>query len=134
MMSTASIPDGSRHDVSPVNREATMDDYAHFHRDRRNLLIHVVAVPVFVVGTLAALRFLLAGQGLAALAWAVGPVLSLAAQGRGHRLEPNPPRPFRGPVDFVRRILAEQFVRFPLFLASGRWARALRAGRLSPPA
>jgi hypothetical protein len=134
MMPTSSCPTARGATSLREGQEAATDDYAHFHRDRRNLLIHAVAVPVFVVGTLAALWSLLAGHGLVALAWTAVPVLSLASQGLGHRLEESRPRPFRGPGDFARRILTEQFVRFPLFLASGRWARALRESRLSPPA
>lgn len=110
-----------------------MDDYPDFHRDRRNLLIHIVAVPFFVVTTLGALWCLLSGQWSGAALFALGPPLSLAAQAHGHRREPNPPRPFRGPLDFAGRILTEQLVRFPAFVATGRWARAVRGGALSRP-
>jgi hypothetical protein len=40
--------------------------------------------------------------------------------------EVNPPIPFRGPADFVARILTAQFSRFPRFVLSGGWLRAWR--------
>lgn len=45
----------------------------------------------------------------------------------GHRLERNQPEPFRGPLDVVRRILLEQYYRFPRFVLTGAWLRAWRA-------
>ena len=101
------------------------EGYARFHRDRGNLLIHIVAVPVFVAGCLsipaglALSQPLVAGAGLAAL------VIGLAAQGRGHTRERNPPEPFSGPGQFVARILAEQFVSFPRFVVTGGWLESL---------
>ncbi|MDH3646128.1 MAG: terminase [Gammaproteobacteria bacterium] len=103
-------------------------DYAKYHQDRRNLLIHIIAVPVFVLGTGGLIWALLTANFLVALAFLAAPMLSLAAQGRGHRLEPVPPEPFAGPGDFIRRIVAEQFGRFWLFLVSGKWSKALRGG------
>jgi hypothetical protein len=101
--------------------------YADVHSDRRNLLVHVAMVPVFVAG-LAALA-----SGLALLSWPiavfglVAMVASMAAQGRGHGLEARPPVPFAGPSDVVARIFAEQLVTFPRFVLSGGFARAWRA-------
>ena len=103
-----------------------MNDYPRFHQDRMNLAIHIVAVPAFVVGALGALWTLAAGRWLAAAALALLPVLSVAAQGVGHRREVTPPIPFRGPADIVARILTEQFYRFPRFVLSGGWLRAWR--------
>ena len=103
--------------------------YPRFHQARTNLLIHIVAVPVFdlaVVGTVASLatRSWFAAAGGAAVA-----VAAFAAEGRGHALEANPPIPFAGPGDVVKRIFAEQFITFPRFVLSGGWGRALRATR-----
>ena len=97
-----------------------MNDYPRFHRDRVNLAIHIVMVPMFVAGVLAALWAAL----LAAL-----PLVSMAAQGVGHKRETNPPLPFAGPGAFLRRILAEQFFRFPVFVLGGGWIRAWHAAR-----
>ncbi len=48
----------------------------------------------------------------------------VAAQGLGHKGEKYPPLPFAGPVDAMKRILVEQYFRFPLFVWSGRWHKA----------
>ena len=100
-------------------------DYATFHRDGTNLVIHVFAVPVFVLGVVGAIWFAATARFFLAAAFAILPAISLAVQGAGHRKEPNPPRPFIGPANFVGRILAEQFFRFPLYVVSGGWAKAL---------
>lgn len=100
--------------------------YASAHRDRRNLLIHAATAPLFCAGLL-----LVAGApwlGPLALTGAVLPPLAMALQGRGHRLESNPPAPFEGPLDVISRIFAEQLVTFPRFVASGEFARAWRRG------
>jgi hypothetical protein len=103
-----------------------MNDYPRFHQDRANLAIHIVVVPAFVVGALGALWSLAVGRWPSAAALALLLVLSIAAQGVGHKREVNPPIPFRGSADFVVRILSEQFYRFPRFVLSGGWLRAWR--------
>lgn len=102
-------------------------DYDRFHTNPVNLLIHIVAVPFFVVGVLLALWCLASGQVLAGALWLLVPGLSLALQGIGHKREALPPEPFRGALDFVRRIFLEQFYRFWVFVFSGGWSRNLRA-------
>lgn len=97
------------------------------HRSRANLLIHIVAVPLFQVGTLllvcSALQraAVVAGLSVACL------VASLAMQAQGHRLEAEPPAPFRGAGDLIRRIVAEQWITFPRFVLSGGWYKNLKA-------
>jgi hypothetical protein len=103
-----------------------MGGYPRFHQDRVNLLIHVVMVPVFVACAVGAAFCLVTGQWLAAGVLAAGPPLSMTVQGFGHRREPVPPLPFRGPGDFLTRILAEQFYKFPRFVLGGGCARAWR--------
>ena len=100
--------------------------YAEGHRDRRNLLVHLLTVPVFELGTLGlvAAPFVtgwLAAAGVAAMAGA------MACQGRTHRLEAVPPKPFHGPLDVLARIFAEQWLTFPRFVLSGAFGRAWRA-------
>lgn len=100
--------------------------YPDNHRDRRNLLLHAVTVPLFQLGTVllvtAPLTSLwMALPGIGAMAGA------MAAQGRGHRLETVAPVPFRGPVDVIARILVEQWVTFPRFVLSGGFARMWRS-------
>ena len=108
------------------------NDYAEKHCHRGNLLIHIVAVPLFWLGALEAfggLLLLLLGVpgALGMLLWAA--VLmggSLFAQSRGHALEAVPPDRFSSIKDFARRIAAEQFITFPRFVLTGGWYENLR--------
>jgi hypothetical protein len=102
------------------------DGYPKYHQSRPNLLIHIVAVPLFMLGTLA-LAGAIAKLSLLLLGVAVGFILvAVALQGRGHRLEPVSPEPFSGSINFVSRIFFEQWVTFPRFVMSGGWLAALR--------
>jgi hypothetical protein len=90
------------------------------HKNAANLLIHIVAVPLFVighilivVGILIDLRWLLAAM--------LCIVVSLVLQKIGHSLEQNQAPPFANTRDFLRRIYAEQFCNFWRFLFSGQW-------------
>ena len=68
--------------------------YPKYHRSRPNLLIHIVAVPLFLIGTMIVIGAA-ATLSLRFLAVAIGCILvAVALQGRGHRLEPVPPEPF----------------------------------------
>jgi hypothetical protein len=81
---------------------------------------------LFIVGTVA-LVGAIAKLSVLLLAVALGCILvSVALQGRGHRLEPVPPQPFSGPVNFVSRLFLEQWVTFPRFVLSASWLEALR--------
>ncbi|HTP26805.1 MAG TPA: terminase [Anaeromyxobacteraceae bacterium] len=100
-------------------------NYPTGHRNRRNLALHVATAPIFVAGTCALVLAPLAGIWL--LVFAVpAVVLPLVVQGRGHRLEANPPSPFLGSGDFAARFFAEQWVTFPRYVLSGGFARAWR--------
>src|SRR6266496_1617812 len=95
------------------------DGYPKYHQSRPNLLIHIVAVPLFLVGTVSLLAAI-AQLSLWLLVVAVGCIVAaLALQGRGHRLEAVPPEPFSGPLNFVSRLLLEQWLTFPRFVFSG---------------
>ena len=101
--------------------------YQHVHRSRINLAIHIFAVPVFVLTGPAAIVALVRGRFASAGLLALGLLVSFAVQGIGHRVERNPPEPFRGPLDAIRRILLEQYYTFPLFVVTGAWLKAWRA-------
>lgn len=103
------------------------EGYPRFHRSRPNLLLHIVAVPAFVLGNAALVVTLLLGMGPAAAAALAVMGLSMAAQGRGHKLEEVPPEPFTGPANALSRVFLEQWVTFPRFVLSGGWFRALRS-------
>jgi len=105
------------------------EGYPKYHQSRPNLLIHIVAVPLFLIGTMFLLGAI-AQRSLLLLAVAVGCiVVAVALQGRGHRLEPVPPEPFTGPLNFISRLFFEQWVTFPRFVISGSWLAALRNAR-----
>ena len=106
-----------------------MQDYAHFHKNKKNLLLHIAMVPLFVVGVVYAPLAVMQGRWLAAGLALLLPLVSIAVQGAGHKQEPNPPLPFDGPGDFVKRIFSEQFYKFPKFVLSGEWLRAVRSSR-----
>lgn len=104
-------------------------DYAEFHGDRRNLAIHIVAVPLFLAGNVAVV------VGAALLSWWIplvgiaATVLGIGLQGRGHKGEANPPKPFTGPGNALSRIFLEQWFTFPRFVLTGGWRRAWRAAK-----
>jgi uncharacterized membrane protein YGL010W len=102
--------------------------YPSAHRDRRNLIIHAVTVPLFTIG------LILTAAGLArfaALSTVFGVALvlgAIVAQGRGHRFEREAPQPFRSTVDALVRLVVEQLVTFPRFVLRGGFARAWSDG------
>lgn len=105
------------------------DGYSRYHQDRANLLLHVVAVPVFLVANVALVAAVIRGSWLGAIGAVAIMVASIAAQGRGHRWEPVPAQPFKGPFDAVARIFCEQWITFPRFVLAGRWFGAARRGQ-----
>lgn len=100
--------------------------YPQYHQSRANLLVHIVAVPLFLLGNVAVL------SAVFVLSWplAVGGLLlsavAFAVQGLGHKGEPVPPVPFKGLGNAVGRIVLEQWMTFPRFVLSGQWQENLR--------
>ncbi|MCU7650081.1 terminase [Pseudomonas piscis] len=98
--------------------------YPNSHQHPTNLVLHLIAVPLFIVG------FLLIASGvfsLSLLSLAIGVIGILAALGlqrHGHSLETQTSEPFTDRQDAVQRLLVEQFVTFPRFVLSGAWWRA----------
>ncbi len=103
--------------------------YPEGHRNRTNLLIHIVAVPLFQVAALIALYGLFGFEWGALIVGAAGIGISLFLQGRGHKLEAVPPVPFDSALHFAQRIVAEQFVTFPRFVMTGGWYANLQAAQ-----
>jgi hypothetical protein len=101
-------------------------EYPKGHRDRRNLLVHALTVPLFQAGTGAVVLAALWGPWLLAFGLPAM-LLPIALQGRAHRLEATAPHPFRGPLDFAARILAEQLITYPRYVLSGGFMAAWRA-------
>jgi len=103
--------------------------YARYHQNTTNLLLHIVAVPLFIVANvLLIVAVVKVALGLLALA-VLGIVVSVIVQGRGHKLERVPPEPFTGPANVLGRLFFEQWVTFPRFVLSGGWSRNLAHSR-----
>jgi len=107
-------------------------DYQRVHSTRVNLLLHLVAVPLFATAFILSLIYVVRREYLVAGLSLVVAIGAMALQGRGHKLEAEVPRPFSSPLNFMRRWFTEQFLVFPLFFVSGRWWRQYRlSGRIS---
>ena len=103
--------------------------YARYHQNTTNLLLNIVAVPLFIVANvLLIVAVVKVSLGLLALA-VLGIVVSVIVQGRGHKLERVPPEPFTGPANVLGRLFFEQWVTFPRFVLSGGWSRNLAHSR-----
>jgi hypothetical protein len=105
-------------------------DYTAKHRDRGNLLLHAVAVPLFLLSTIMLVTAIATREGVAAVVAVAGMGVSVLLQGRGHARERETPTPFDGAGDFVTRFFVEQWVTFPRFVLSGGWLRNFRAQSL----
>jgi hypothetical protein len=101
--------------------------YPRVHRARRNLLIHIVAVPLFELGSLGLVTAPFLRSWPLGAGSLVAMVVAMAAQGRGHGQEQVSPEPFTGPANALSRIFLEQWITFPRFVISGKWSRAFRA-------
>ena len=97
--------------------------YLRVHADRRNLFIHLLAVPLFVVSNFSLVLYLVQGDFVSSVIVIVLAIIAMALQKRGHAGEINAPLPFSGRGNFLKRWFTEQFFTFPLFLLSGRWWR-----------
>ena len=102
-------------------------DYRAKHRNQLNLAIHIVAVPLFMLGCVAVAVGLLRLAPFRVVSGNVAMTVSIGLQGIGHRSEPEQPAPFASFGDFVKRFFTEQWVTFPRFVLSGRFFRNLAA-------
>lgn len=104
-------------------------DYDLKHSNKFNFLIHIIAVPLFWLGTVQLINGLFVNEfarsfmGLGAIA------VSFIFQGIGHKLEKENPAPFLSPFDFITRFITEQFVTFPRFVLSLKWTRLFRKSK-----
>lgn len=100
--------------------------YSDNHQHAANLILHIIAVPIFIVAALSLANGLFTFSFRALVLGVIGILASLALQARGHKLEAVQPEPFSGRKDAIGRLLVEQFVTFPRFLLSGQWWRNWR--------
>ena len=111
-------------DGKNVNGLPSDPPYRAAHRSRINLLLHIIAVPLFLLANVFLLHQLIHGAfGRASFAGIVM-TLSLAMQGVGHQQEAVPPVPFKNPSEAAVRLLMEQWITFPRFVVTGGWVRA----------
>lgn len=99
--------------------------YAQAHQDRANLLIHLATVPLFWVGALLLLVAIATVMPVLAAGLPVLWLVALVAQAKGHRREVTAAPTFLGPIDFIVRLLAEQFITFPRYVLSGSFLHTL---------
>ena len=103
--------------------------YSQAHQNRTNLLIHLLAVPVFIVSAVCLVVAIAKLSPVAVVLSVAAMLASVALQVLGHKLEQAQPRPFKSRFDFVRRVLAEQFFTFPRFVLTGHWYKNFAANR-----
>lgn len=103
--------------------------YADTHQTQRNLLTHILAVPLFLVGNIVLLYAVIHAAPVAGTVGIGLSSIGLALQGKGHSHEPMAPTPFTGIGNAVLRILLEQWITFPRFVFSGGWLAAWRNAR-----
>src|SRR2546426_8298997 len=105
--------------IRPRLVEWQWSDYSAKHRDRINLLLHIVAVPLFQIATIVMVGAVVTGSGSAAGLGSLGIGAAGVIQGRGHRRGRARPTPFSRPARFMSPLVAEQWVTFPPFVFSG---------------
>ncbi|KZN30143.1 hypothetical protein N480_04130 [Pseudoalteromonas luteoviolacea S2607] len=103
------------------------DGYAKYHRSRANLLLHIIAVPFFIVGVIL-LVLSIFNLSFPLIAISVSLMVgSIVVQGIGHSKESLPPEPFTGPTNAILRIILEQLYTFPKFVICGNWLKAYKS-------
>ena len=107
-------------------------DYPRYHRSRTNLRIHIVAVPLFLIGNALLIAVLFDRSLTTKQFWVLclGSLLtmglSFGLQGLGHRTEKEPPKTFTSLGNAIARVFSEQWITFPRFVLSGGWRRSLQ--------
>jgi hypothetical protein len=97
--------------------------YSTTHQNKSNLLLHLLAVPLFMAGTLVVLYGLVTLSPVSLVIAIIGLMGALFLQGCGHSREPVQPEPFSSRWDFMSRIVAEQWMTFPRFVVTGGWLK-----------
>ncbi|HEX4891898.1 MAG TPA: hypothetical protein VFV47_01320 [Hyphomicrobiaceae bacterium] len=108
------------------------DGYEDRHRNKVNLMIHIVTVPLVWFAALqvfGGLVLMLVGVGGLKM-WIYAAILitiALVAQRQGNAMEQAPSTAPGNPKDFAIHAAAEQFVTFPRFVLTGGWLRNLQS-------
>ena len=98
--------------------------YPQNHQHPANLVLHLIAVPLFIIGFLLIVSGVFSLSFLSLAIGVVGILAALGLQRHGHSLEVQAAEPFSDRKDAVQRLLVEQFVTFPRFVLSCAWWRA----------
>jgi uncharacterized membrane protein YGL010W len=98
-----------------------MNTYAQVHTHRTNLLIHLIAVPLFIAAHFGLILGIVQQKPWSALMGVSLIIVSLGMQRQGHALESQKPAPFRNGWNFMTRLYTEQFYTFPKFMLSGKF-------------
>ena len=104
-------------------------DFGNYHASRINLIIHVFAVPTFIIGIMLFVYGLVNLRLIETLDAVLIMAISLGIQSYGHSNEEIRSAPFAGPIDALTRILIEQLINYPRFLLTGKWYTALRTSK-----
>jgi len=107
-------------------RPSLWDSYRKHHRHPTNLLLHLLAVPLFILSSLVLLIGLLQLSFVAQITGVIGLVAAVALQRHGHLYEVHQDDPEDDSQDGLKHLLLEQFITFPRFVISGEWWRAWR--------
>ncbi|WP_103668494.1 Mpo1-like protein [Pseudanabaena sp. BC1403] len=100
--------------------------YLRYHKSKRNLLLHIIFVPLFLAANLGLLLALFNVSLSACVLCIVFMTLSIVLQGKGHSIEENSAEPFSSPLNAIVRIFLEQWITFPRFVLTGYWFSALQ--------
>ena len=95
-----------------------MNSYAQVHTHRTNLLIHLVAVPLFILAHVGLATAIAQRKPLPALACVGLATMSLGLQRQGHHLEAKAPATFSYGWNFEARLYTEHFYTFQKFFLS----------------
>lgn len=91
-------------------------DYPQIHSTRVNFIVHLITVPVFMAGTVALFWGLCVASISLFVLGVLAMMVALAAQGWGHKQEPQAPAPFTSKANALGRLLLEQWVTFPKYV------------------
>ncbi len=96
-------------------------DYPNAHANRINFVVHLICVPMFMMGTTAFFFGLYTLSIAMSLTSLVAMVAAIAIQGWGHSKEASGPTPFTSRANAFVRIFLEQWVTFPGYVLCLAW-------------
>lgn len=106
--------------------------YRKAHCSRINLIIHIISVPFFILGTLSLVLSLLSLSLIGVVSSIFTVALAFGAQGFGHSKEKVAAEPFSSPKQALIRIFLEQFFTFPKYVFTGGWYAAFVSNKQKP--